>query len=109
MGRTIWRESNYHETEFPHSAFMGNLIAVELRKFEVKVMWVCKFCLYEFHHEYILLMYCDKRKIMTLTRTVLYRVFQTSWPNFKSTFHSLHAKSHINMGLETLSFQVINI
>ncbi|KYN21765.1 hypothetical protein ALC57_05866 [Trachymyrmex cornetzi] len=56
------------------SIFAENLIAVELRKLEVKfnkpiyvgmcILDISKVCLYEFHHEYMSPMYHDKCKIM---------------------------------------------
>ena len=76
MGRygaeTMIAKPNFHS----RSVFAENLIAVELRKLEVKfnkpiyvgifmcILNVSKVCLYEFHHKYMSLMYRDKCKIM---------------------------------------------
>ena len=61
---------NFHS----RSVFMENLIAIEMRKLEVKfdkpiyvgmcILDISKVCLYEFHHEYMSPMYRDKCKIM---------------------------------------------
>ncbi|XP_011859786.1 PREDICTED: uncharacterized protein LOC105557208 [Vollenhovia emeryi] len=61
---------NFHS----RSIFSENLIAVELRKLEVKfdkpiyvgmcILNISKVCLYEFHHEYMLPLYRDRCKIM---------------------------------------------
>jgi len=57
---------NFHS----RSIFAENFIAVEMRKLEVKfdkpiyvgmcILDISKVCLYEFHHEYMSPMYCDK-------------------------------------------------
>jgi len=77
---------NDRETEFsqPQFFFAENLIAVEMRKLEVKfdkpiyvgmrILDISKVCLYEFHHEYMSPMYRDKCKIMSPTRTVLFTI-----------------------------------
>ncbi|XP_018338849.1 PREDICTED: uncharacterized protein LOC108746526 [Trachymyrmex septentrionalis] len=65
------------------SVFAENLIAVELRKLEVKfnkpiyvgmcILDISKVCLYEFHHEYMLPLFHDKCKIMyTDTDSLIY-------------------------------------
>jgi len=70
---------NFHN----RSIFSGNLIAIELRKLEVKfnkpiyvgmsILNISKICLYEFHHEYMLQMHRDKCKIMyTDTDSLIY-------------------------------------
>ena len=61
---------NFHSK----SAFSENLIAVELRKLEVKlnksiyvgmcILKISKLRVYEFHYEYIISLYCDKCKII---------------------------------------------
>ena len=72
---------NFHS----RSVFAENLIAVELRKLEVKfdkpiyvgmcILDISKVCLYEFHHEYMLPLFRDKCKIMyTDTDSLIYRV-----------------------------------
>ncbi|KYN24342.1 hypothetical protein ALC57_04058 [Trachymyrmex cornetzi] len=72
---------NFHS----RSVFAENLIAVELRKLEVKfnkpiyvgmcILDISKVCLYEFHHEYMSPMYRDKCKIMyTDTDSLIYRI-----------------------------------
>ncbi|KYN18339.1 DNA polymerase, partial [Trachymyrmex cornetzi] len=72
---------NFHS----RSVFAENLIAVELRKLEVKfnkpiyvgmcILDISKVCLYEFHHEYMSPMYSDKCKIMyTDTDSLIYRI-----------------------------------
>ena len=72
---------NFHS----RSVFAENLIAVELRKLEVKfnkpiyvgmcILDISKVCLYEFHHEYMLPLFHDKCKIMyTDTDSLIYRV-----------------------------------
>ena len=58
------------------SVFAENLIAVELRKLEVKfnkpiyvgicILDISKVCLYEFYHEYMLPMYREKCKIINI-------------------------------------------
>jgi len=70
---------NFHS----RSVFAKNLIAVEMRKLEVKfdkpiyvsmcILDISKVCLYEFHHEYMSPMYRDKCKIMfTDTDSLIY-------------------------------------
>jgi len=72
---------NFHS----RSVFSENLVAVELRKLEVKfdkpiyvgmcILDIFKTCLYEFHHEYILSLYRDKCKIMyTVTDSLIYHI-----------------------------------
>ncbi|KYN41653.1 hypothetical protein ALC56_03914 [Trachymyrmex septentrionalis] len=72
---------NFHS----RNVFAENLIAVELRKLEVKfdkpiyvgicILDISKVCLYEFHHEYMLPLFRDKCKIMyTDTDSLIYRV-----------------------------------
>ncbi|KYN23233.1 hypothetical protein ALC57_04350 [Trachymyrmex cornetzi] len=72
---------NFHS----RSVFAENLIAVGLRKLEVKfnkpiyvgmcILDISKVCLYEFHHEYILPLFRDKCKIMyTDTDSLIYRI-----------------------------------
>jgi len=61
---------NFHS----QSVFSENLVAVELRKIKVKfnkpiyvgmcMLDLSKICLYEFHYEYMFLLYRDKCKIM---------------------------------------------
>jgi len=56
------------------SGFSENLVAIEMRKLEVKfdkpiyvgmcILDISKTCLYEFHHEYMLPQYHEKCKIM---------------------------------------------
>ena len=70
---------NFHS----RSIFSENLIAVELRKLEVKlnkpiyvgmcILEISKLRLYEFHYEYIIPLYRDKCKIMyTDTDSLIY-------------------------------------
>ncbi|KYN09186.1 hypothetical protein ALC57_18699 [Trachymyrmex cornetzi] len=72
---------NFHS----RSVFAENLIAIEMRKLEVKfdkpiymgmcILDISKVCLYEFHHEYMLPLFRDKCKIMyTDTDHLIYRV-----------------------------------
>jgi len=77
---------NFHS----RSVFAENLIAVEMRKLKVKfdfhykdkpiyvgmcILDISKICLYEFHHEYMSLMYRDKCKIMyTDTDSLIYHI-----------------------------------
>ena len=72
---------NFHS----RSVFAENLIAVEMRKLEVKfnkpiymsmcILDISKVCLYEFHHEYMSPMYRDKCKIMyTDTDSLIYYI-----------------------------------
>ena len=72
---------NFHSC----SIFAENLIAVEMRKLEVKfnkpiyvgmcILDISKVCLYEFHHEYMSPMYRDKCKIMyTDTDSLIYYI-----------------------------------
>ncbi|KYQ52666.1 hypothetical protein ALC60_08197, partial [Trachymyrmex zeteki] len=65
------------------SVFSENLVATELRKFEVKfdkpiyvgmcILDISKTCLYEFHHEYMAPLFRDKCKIM-YTDSLIYHV-----------------------------------
>ncbi|KYN44967.1 hypothetical protein ALC56_00619 [Trachymyrmex septentrionalis] len=72
---------NFHSRSF----FAENLIAVELRKLEVKfdkpiyvgmcILDISKVCLYEFHHKYMLPLFRDKCKIMyTDIDSLIYRI-----------------------------------
>ncbi|KYM98518.1 hypothetical protein ALC62_10767, partial [Cyphomyrmex costatus] len=72
---------NFHS----RSAFEENLIAVELRKLEVKfdkpiyvgmcILDISKTCLYEFHHEYMTPLFRDRCKIVyTDTDSLIYRI-----------------------------------
>ena len=72
---------NFHS----RSIFSENLIAVELRKLEVKfykpiyvgmcILDISKTCLYEFHHEYMSPMYRDKCRVMyTDTDGLIYHI-----------------------------------
>ena len=72
---------NFHS----RSVFSENLIAVELRKLEVKfykpiyvgmcILDISKTCLYEFHHEYMSPLYRDKCRIMyTDTDSLIYHI-----------------------------------
>ncbi|EFN61254.1 hypothetical protein EAG_04031, partial [Camponotus floridanus] len=74
-------KSNFHS----RSVFSENLIAVELRKLEVKfykpiyvgmcILDISKTCLYEFHHEYIYPLYRDKCRVMyTDTDSLIYHI-----------------------------------
>ena len=76
---TMIAKPNFHS----RSIFAENLIAVELRKLEVKfnkpiyvgmcILDISKVCLYEFHHEYMLPLFRDKCKIMyTDTDSLVY-------------------------------------
>ncbi|XP_018406599.1 PREDICTED: uncharacterized protein LOC108782741 [Cyphomyrmex costatus] len=78
---TLIAKPNFHS----RSVFAENLIAVELRKLEVKfnkpiyvgmcIVDISKVCLYEFHHEYMVPMFKEKCKIMyTDTDSLIYRV-----------------------------------
>jgi len=61
--------------------FSENLVAIEMRKLEVKfnnpicvsmhILDISKTCLYEFHHDYMLPMYHEKCKVM-YTDTALF-------------------------------------
>ncbi|XP_018400325.1 PREDICTED: uncharacterized protein LOC108777842 [Cyphomyrmex costatus] len=72
---------NFHS----RSIFSENLVAIELRKLEVKfdksiyvgmcILDISKTCLYEFHHEYMAPLFCEKCKIMyTDTDSLIYHV-----------------------------------
>lgn len=72
---------NFHS----RSVFSEKLIAVELRKLEVKlykpiyvgmcILDISKTCLYEFHHEYMTPMYRDKCRVMyTDTDSLIYHI-----------------------------------
>ena len=72
---------NFHS----RSIFSNNLIAVELRKLEVKfykpiyvgmcILDISKTCLYEFHHEYMSPLYRDKCRVMyTDTDSLIYHI-----------------------------------
>ncbi|XP_036140462.1 uncharacterized protein LOC118644854 [Monomorium pharaonis] len=78
---TMIAKPNFHS----RSVFAENLIAVELRKLEVKlykpiyvgmcILDISKTCLYEFHHEYMLPLYRDKCRVMyTDTDSLIYLV-----------------------------------
>ncbi|KYQ50679.1 hypothetical protein ALC60_10222 [Trachymyrmex zeteki] len=66
---------NFHS----RSVFSENLVAIELRKLEVKfdkpiyvgmcILDISKTCLYEFHHEYMAPLFRDKCKIIICTYT----------------------------------------
>jgi len=70
---TYWdaeAKPNFHS----RSVFSENIVAIEMRKLEVKfdksiyvgmcILVISKTCLYEFHHEYMLPLYREKCKIM---------------------------------------------
>jgi len=70
---------NFHN----RNVFSENLVAIEMRKFEVKfgksiyvdmcILDISKTCLYDFHHEYMALLFRDKCKIMyTDTDSLIY-------------------------------------
>ncbi|XP_071648502.1 uncharacterized protein [Temnothorax longispinosus] len=72
---------NFHSS----SMFSENLVAIELRKFEVKfdkpiyvgmcILDLTKVCLYEFHHDYMFLLYRDSCRIMyTDTDSLIYHI-----------------------------------
>jgi len=72
---------NFHSP----NVFSENLIAIEMRKLEVKfdkpiyvgmcILYIFKTCLYEFHHEYMLPLYRKKCKIMyTDTDSLIYHI-----------------------------------
>ncbi|KYN15987.1 hypothetical protein ALC57_11766 [Trachymyrmex cornetzi] len=72
---------NFHS----RSILSENLVAIELRKFEVKfdkpiyvgmcILGISKTCLYEFHHEYMAPLFREKCKIMyTDTDSLIYHV-----------------------------------
>ncbi|XP_050447449.1 uncharacterized protein LOC126849549 [Cataglyphis hispanica] len=72
---------NFHS----RSIFSENLVAVELRKLEVKfnkpiyvgmcILDISKVCLYEFHHEYMLPLYHENCKVMyTDTDSLIYYI-----------------------------------
>jgi len=72
---------NFHS----RSVFSENLVAIEMRKLEVKfdkpiyvgmcILDISKTCLYEFHHEYMLPQYREKCKIMyTDTDSLIYHI-----------------------------------
>ncbi|XP_036147863.1 uncharacterized protein LOC118647314 [Monomorium pharaonis] len=83
---TKWAETMIAKPNFhSRSIFAENLIAVELRKLEVKlykpiyvgmyILDISKTCLYEFHHEYMLPLYRDKCRVMyTDTDSLIYLV-----------------------------------
>ncbi|RLU19246.1 hypothetical protein DMN91_007803 [Ooceraea biroi] len=72
---------NFHSC----SVFSENLVAIEMRKLEVKfnkpiyvgmcILDVSKVCLYEFHHEYMLPLYREKCKVTyTDTDSLIYHI-----------------------------------
>ena len=72
---------NFHS----RSVFSKNLIAIEMRKLEVKfnkpiyvgmcILDISKICLYEFHYEYMLPLYRDRCKVMyTDTDSLIYYI-----------------------------------
>ncbi|XP_077278762.1 uncharacterized protein LOC143906500 [Temnothorax americanus] len=70
---------NFHSS----SVFSENLVAIELRKLEVKfdkpiyvgILDLSKVCLYEFHHEYMSPLYRDSCRIMyTDTDSLIYHI-----------------------------------
>ncbi|XP_071652557.1 uncharacterized protein [Temnothorax longispinosus] len=72
---------NFHS----RSVFLENLVAIEMRKLEVKfdkpiyvgmcILDISKTCLYEFHHEYMLPLYRDKCKVTyTDTDSLIYHI-----------------------------------
>jgi len=72
---------NFHS----RSVFSENLVAIEMRKLEMKfdksiyvgmcILDISKTCLYEFHHAYMSPLYHEKCKIMyTDTDSFIYRV-----------------------------------
>ncbi|XP_026831409.1 uncharacterized protein LOC113563669 [Ooceraea biroi] len=72
---------NFHS----RSVFSENLVAIEMRKLEVKfnkpiyvgmcILDISKVCLYEFHHEYMLPLYRDKCKVVyTDTDSLIYHI-----------------------------------
>ncbi|XP_077278612.1 uncharacterized protein LOC143906406 [Temnothorax americanus] len=72
---------NFHS----RSVFSENLVAIEMRKLEIKfnkpiyvgmcILDISKTCLYKFHHEYMLPLYRDKCKVMyTDTDSLIYHV-----------------------------------
>ncbi|XP_071653079.1 uncharacterized protein [Temnothorax longispinosus] len=72
---------NFHS----RSVFSENLVAIEMRKLEVKfdkpiyvgmcILDISKTCLYEFHHEYMLPLYRDKCKVTyTDTDSLIYHI-----------------------------------
>ncbi|XP_039311000.1 uncharacterized protein LOC120358987 isoform X2 [Solenopsis invicta] len=72
---------NFHS----RSVFSENLVAIEMRKLEVKfdkpiyvgmgILDISKTCLYEFHHEYMAPMFREKCKIMyTDTDSLIYNI-----------------------------------
>ncbi|XP_072745823.1 uncharacterized protein [Anoplolepis gracilipes] len=78
---TLIAKPNFHS----RSIFSENLIAVELRKLEVKfykpiyvgmcILDISKTCLYEFHHDYMVPMYRERCKVMyTDTDSLIYHI-----------------------------------
>ena len=72
---------NFHS----RNVFSENLVAIEIRKLEVKFgksiyigmrnLDISKTCLYDFHHEYMATLFRDKCKIMyTDTDSLIYHV-----------------------------------
>ncbi|XP_070529195.1 uncharacterized protein [Cardiocondyla obscurior] len=72
---------NFHS----RSVFAENLVAIEMRKLEIKfnkpiyvgmcILDISKTCLYEFHHEYMQPLYHDKCKVMyTDTDSLIYYI-----------------------------------
>jgi len=72
---------NFHS----QSVFSENLVAIEMRKLQVKfikliyvgmcIFDISKTCLYEFHHDHILSTYCEKCKVMyTYTDNLIYLI-----------------------------------
>ncbi|KYN23183.1 hypothetical protein ALC57_04403 [Trachymyrmex cornetzi] len=83
--RRYGAEAMIAKPNYSHSIFAENLIAVELRKLEVKfnkpiyvgmcILDISEVCLYEFHYDYMLPLFHDKCKIMyTDTDSLIYRV-----------------------------------
>jgi len=95
MGRTVRRGGNDRETEFSQpQCLCENLIAVEMRKLEVKfdkpiyvgicIFDISKVCLYEFHYEYMSPMYRDRCKIVYIdTGSLIYHIKCDVYKNMK--------------------------
>ncbi|XP_036138928.1 uncharacterized protein LOC118644448 [Monomorium pharaonis] len=104
---------NFHS----RSIFAKNLIAIELKKLEVKfykpiyvgmcILDISKTCLYEFHHEYMLPFYRDKCRVMyTDTDSLIYHIeCEDVYQNMKRDIHRFDTSDYgvnnaYNMPLE---------
>ncbi|XP_070522413.1 uncharacterized protein [Cardiocondyla obscurior] len=95
---------NFHS----RSVFAENLVAIEMRKLEVKfnkpiyvgmcILDISKTCLYEFHHEYMRPLYHDQCKIMyTDTDSLIYHIeCEDVYDNMKRNINKFDTSDYIS-------------